>query len=125
MEREPDSGFALASAAPPGQPGAMKIGAPLSALLAFFLVASLAAQDNSGDLASLAKIRPDVKSRRVSSYDRTGGNADNVSGAADGAKVNLMDVHGPGIIRHIWITLAPGAEKLACRNNVCPCAGLP
>ncbi len=95
----------------------MKIGAPLPTLLALVLVATVAAQDNSGDLASLAKIRPDVKSRRVSSYDRTGGNADNVSGVADGARVNLMDVHGPGIIRHIWITLAPGAEKLD-RNDV-------
>lgn len=81
------------------------------------LTTGLWAQDAANDFASLAKIRPGVKSKRVSSYDRAGGNGDNVSGVADGAKVTIMDVKGAGIITHIWITLAPGAEKMD-RNNV-------
>ncbi len=71
----------------------------------------------ASEFTDLAKIRPAVKSKRVSSYDRTGGNGDNVSRVADGARVNIMDVNGAGIITHIWITLAPGAEVLN-RNDV-------
>ena len=85
------------------------------AVLALAIAAD--AQEAANDFVALAKIRPEAKSRRVSSYDRTGGNGDNVSGVPDGARVNLMDVTGPGIINHIWITLAPGAEKLD-RNDV-------
>ena len=77
----------------------------------------LLAQEPASEFVGLAKIRLDLKSRRVGSYDRTGGNADNVSGVADGAKVNIMDVKGAGIITHIWITLAPGADTLN-RNDV-------
>ncbi len=95
----------------------MKIGTFIMGFLALLFAATLAAQDSSGELAGLARIRSGVKSRRVSSYDRTGGNSDNVSGVPDGAKVNIMDVHGIGIIKHIWITLAPEAEKLN-RNDV-------
>src|SRR5690349_12361522 len=85
----------------------------------FALAVSIAAlaQPSAGDLGGLARIRSNVKSRRVSSYDRSGGNADNVSHVADGAKVNILDVSGAGIITHIWITLAPGAEVLD-RNDV-------
>ena len=81
------------------------------------LTAGLPAQESGNDFTALARIRPGVKSRRVSSYDRSGGNGDNISGVADGAKVTIMEVPGAGIITHIWITLAPGAEKLD-RNDV-------
>ena len=83
--------------------------------LALFVLPGL--QSQASEFTELAKIRPEVKSRRVSSFDRTGGNADNLSGLPDGAKVNIMDVKGAGQITHIWITLAPGAEKLN-RNDV-------
>jgi Protein of unknown function (DUF2961) len=89
----------------------------LPALLALTVATTLCAQDTGNEFAGLAKIRAEVKSRRVGSYDRTGGNADNMAGIPDGAKVDIMNVKGPGIIRHIWITLAPGADKLD-RNNV-------
>ena len=89
----------------------------LPALLASIVATALCAQDTGNEFAGLAKIRIEVKSRRVGSYDRTGGNGDNMAGIPDGAKVDIMNVKGPGIIRHIWITLAPGADKLD-RNNV-------
>jgi hypothetical protein len=79
--------------------------------------AGLKAQEPASDFVGLAKIGSDMRSRRAGSWDRTGGNADNVPNVADGAKVNLMDVKGAGIITHIWITLAPGPDKLD-RNNV-------
>ncbi len=43
--------------------------------------------------------------KRISSYDRTGGNADAVP-IAPGATITLMDKAGPGIITHIWFTIA-------------------
>lgn len=88
---------------------------PLVATL--FATAISQAQPTSSDFMGLAQIRSNVKSKRVGSYDRTGGNGDNVSQVADGAKVNIMDVKGAGVITHIWITLAPGAEELN-RNDV-------
>lgn len=78
---------------------------------------ALLAADSGSEFVALAKIRPEVHSRRISSYDRSGGNGDNVSHIPDGAKVTIMDVKGAGIVTHIWITLAPGAEVLD-RNDV-------
>lgn len=80
-------------------------------------IASPTVDAMSGGLAGLAHIRTAVKSRRASSYDRTGGNGDSLGPVADGAKATLLDVKVAGVIRHIWITLAPGAEELN-RNDV-------
>lgn len=41
--------------------------------------------------------------KRVSSYDRTGGNMDFLI-IAPGEKKVIFDVDGPGCIRHIWTT---------------------
>lgn len=83
---------------------------------ALFVPVGIFAQTAS-DFVGLTQIRSNVKSKRAGSYDRAGGNGDNVSRVADGAKVNLMDVKGAGVITHIWITLAPGADALN-RNDV-------
>ncbi len=45
-----------------------------------------------------------ARSRRSSSYDRTGGNADGTP-LAPGASATIADLEGPGCIRHLWITL--------------------
>jgi len=82
-----------------------------------FVCTQVLAQEPASDFVGLAKIRTDMRSRRSSSYDRTGGNADNIPNVADGAKVTLLDVKGAGVITHIWITLAPGPDKLN-RNDV-------
>jgi hypothetical protein len=42
--------------------------------------------------------------RHVSSYDTTGGNVDRLE-IAEGDSAVLLDVEGPGVIRHIWITV--------------------
>ena len=95
----------------------MKTKMILLSWLSLTVAVALCAQDLAGEFAGLARIRPGVKSKRASSFDRTGGNADNLPDVPDGARVNIMDVKGAGIITHIWITLAPGAENLD-RNNV-------
>jgi hypothetical protein len=42
--------------------------------------------------------------KRVSSFDRSGGNAD-FREIAPGETLTLMDVDGPGVLTHIWFTL--------------------
>jgi hypothetical protein len=69
-----------------------------------------AAQAASGDrenspesLLKLARLRS-YKTRRSSSWDRTGGNADAVP-VEPGATATLLDVTGAGVITHIWFTI--------------------
>jgi hypothetical protein len=47
----------------------------------------------------------DYISKRSSSYDRTGGNAD-YRRLDPGKSLVLMDADGPGMIAHVWITIA-------------------
>ncbi|MGI8907596.1 MAG: glycoside hydrolase family 172 protein [Candidatus Sumerlaeaceae bacterium] len=53
-------------------------------------------------LASLPRLRT-YRSRRVSSYDRSGGNHDWVV-LDPGQSVTLADIKGAGIVKHIWCT---------------------
>lgn len=55
-------------------------------------------------LASLMVQRKYVQ-KRVSSYDRTGGNADSIQIAA-GQTATILDADGPGILTHFWATIA-------------------
>jgi hypothetical protein len=74
-------------------------------LLAFlFLPLHLAAQDSTSQLASLPQAK-DYIQHRVSSYDRTGGNAD-ARTIAPGETLTLLDESGPGLITHVWFTIA-------------------
>ncbi len=57
-----------------------------------------------GDLLSDLAVPRDYAVRRVSSYDRTGGNEDYRT-VAPGETLTLLDEKGPGIISHIWITI--------------------
>ena len=77
----------------------------------------LFSQNVGTEMYQLSQIRNNVKSKQVSSYDKSGGNGDCLSGIKDGAKVTIFDVNGAGIINRIWITIAPGAEQLN-RNNI-------
>lgn len=62
-----------------------------------------------GSLAHLARLR-DYRSRRVSSWDRTGGNFDFVL-VGSGDRLVLADVQGAGIIRHLWMTMVSVPEE--------------
>jgi hypothetical protein len=50
----------------------------------------------------------DYKSLKQSSYDRTGGNADRYQ-IAPGATQEVFNAKGPGVITHIWFTIASPA----------------
>ena len=54
-------------------------------------------------LGNLAELRSGVRSKRWSSYDKTGGNADFWIVPA-GETLVLGEMKGPGCIRHIWMT---------------------
>jgi hypothetical protein len=58
----------------------------------------------SGSLANLARIR-NYQSRRVSSWDRRGGNFDCLT-ISPGDKVTFAEITGCGIVRHLWMTMA-------------------
>jgi hypothetical protein len=62
-------------------------------------------------LAGLAKLGTGVRSRRFSSFDTTGGNADNWPIPA-GKTVTLAEMNGPGCVRHIWMTTGENDSNL-------------
>jgi len=86
-------------------------------LMFVFSMSVLYSQNSANEMLSISQIKKDVKTKRVGSYDKTGGNGDCLGGIKDGEKITLMDVKGAGIIDHIWITIAPEAAK-ANRNDI-------
>lgn len=61
-----------------------------------------------GPLSNLAQIVP-ARSKRISSYDRSGGNGDNIQIAVGEDRV-IAEMSGAGIVKHIWITIASKDE---------------
>ncbi len=59
--------------------------------------------DPPEDIFALARLRS-YKSRRSSSWDRTGGNHDSVPVEA-GQSATLLDISGAGVITHLWFTI--------------------
>lgn len=70
----------------------------------------------TNSLIGLCHIATGIKSKRESSYDRSGGNADYIVIEA-GATATLADIAGQGIIKHIWITMATD-DPMIRRNAV-------
>src|SRR5690242_16259898 len=71
----------------------------------------------TGSLANLARIR-DYESRRLSSWDRTGGNRDCLVIPAGGC-ATLGEITGAGIVKHIWMTMMSWpAEEHELRQTV-------
>lgn len=64
----------------------------------------LFSQNPESWLSSLPQAK-DYVQHRSSSYDRTGGNAD-ARAIAPGETLNLLDEPGPGLITHVWATIA-------------------
>lgn len=54
---------------------------------------------------SISQMRPGI-SKRVSSYDRTGGNKDYYT-LSPNSRTEICDIKGSGYIRHIWMTMMP------------------
>ncbi|MCA1736174.1 MAG: DUF2961 domain-containing protein [Actinobacteria bacterium] len=60
---------------------------------------------HGSSLRDLPRLRP-TRRRRVSSWDRSGGNDDRLT-VRPGETVTLAEIEGAGSINHIWITVAP------------------
>ncbi len=69
-------------------------------------------------LSGIAQI-VQAKTKRISSYDRTGGNGDCVFIPA-GETFTLAEMKGAGIVKHIWITIAH-KDPMHRRNMVLRC----
>ena len=69
-------------------------------------------QGVSSDLLELTYVRSGVQTKRVSSYDRSGGNNDRFENIPSGERRTLFEVEGSGIINHIWMTIAPPPPAL-------------
>jgi hypothetical protein len=90
----------------------------VSLLLACVLCPATAqAQGVDGTLFDLARIKDNVRSKRVSSFDRSGGNNDRFESIPAGERRTLFEVEGAGMINHIWITIAPPPPTLN-RNDI-------
>ena len=80
-------------------------------LLFAVLAIPCAAQDSSSWLSTLPQAK-DYVLKRASSYDTTGGNAD-ARQIAPGETLTVLDAAGPGLISHMWFTVAsPDPEHL-------------
>jgi hypothetical protein len=55
-------------------------------------------------LGGIYQLREQIKTKRISSFDRSGGNADFIPIPA-GQAVDIATIPGAGIIKHIWITI--------------------
>jgi Protein of unknown function (DUF2961) len=75
------------------------------------------AQGARGSLGDLSRLQTNVRSKRVSSFDRSGGNNDRFERIVSGERRTLFEVQGAGIINHIWITIAPPPPALS-RNDI-------
>lgn len=73
--------------------------------IAVLLVGVTCSAQESGPLSGIATLHPGVVSERVSSSDRTGGNADFVK-VIEGSTVPLAEITGAGEIKHIWVTIS-------------------
>jgi Protein of unknown function (DUF2961) len=73
-------------------------------ILLFSAAGAVNAQAPAESLSNLTKPH-DYVLKRISSYDRTGGN-DDYRPLAPGETLTLLDEAGPGEISHVWITIA-------------------
>jgi len=89
------------------------------ALLAGGLATSVEAQTRGVEspLTALARVHDGVRSKRISSWDTTGGNRDNLANIRAGERRTLFEVKGAGMINHIWITINPPPPTLS-RNDI-------
>ncbi|MGD0893483.1 MAG: DUF2961 domain-containing protein, partial [Terracidiphilus sp.] len=88
--------------------GAMATGASAAALIGFNVPSAEASPSPETaapeELLDLARLRS-YKTRRSSSWDRTGGNDDAVP-VEPGQTAKLLEFDGAGVVTHIWFTIS-------------------
>ena len=81
----------------------------IAGILALALLPSSAHAAPQQDTMSGLFVPRTYTQKRVSSYDRTGGNLDAIP-IAPGATVEIFDVDGPAILTHLWVTIASAEQ---------------
>lgn len=80
---------------------------------AAILIPDLKSQVNfTGEMYNLAKMKSGMQNKRISSYDKSGGNRDHFSDIKPGETRTIAEISGAGMINHIWITIAPDPRHL-------------
>ena len=92
----------------------------LSSLLLIGLKPAALAQDSTL-LSGVAVLTKGVTTKRVSSWDKTGGNADDVE-LKPGETLVIADIKGAFAIKHFWMTIASDAPR-HLRNSYYGCTG--
>ena len=69
--------------------------------------------NNFNSLSNLVEIKKKIKRKRISSYDKSGANADAVL-VKPYKKHEICCIEGAGAIKHIWMTLA--SWNILCWN---------
>ena len=77
-----------------------------------------ASSQGIGLMDDIVSVREDVVSKRHSSYDRSGGNADYIENIKPGETIEICSINGPGIITHIWFTINHIDDPLYKRNVI-------
>jgi hypothetical protein len=85
--------------------GLLSTGKLLQMCLFLLLIAVTAWTQTEREQLSSLVLPHNYVQKRASSYDRTGGNADFYKLAAGGT-ITMLDDAGPGVITHVWITIA-------------------
>lgn len=67
-------------------------------------------------LDAITRLQPGVRTRRISSYDTTGGNADRLQ-VEPGQTATLAEIDGAGKITHLWFTMSSG-DPISRRNLI-------
>jgi hypothetical protein len=88
-------------------------------LFTIFIAFGVASQAPAGTLSELPTVKS-YKSSRVSSYDRSGGNADGGQGnpLKPGQTRTIANIAGSGQIAHIWLTMGGGGGLDTLRDVI-------
>jgi hypothetical protein len=85
---------------------------PLILALLIMLSCSTIPLSAQSALKTISTIKDGVKSKRISSFDRSGGNNDRFENIDPGETLTIAEIEGAGCINHIWITISPEAPEL-------------
>ena len=86
-------------------------------LLMLAFCATINAQNFTGEMYDLTKMRSGMKNKRISSTDPTNGNRDHLEPIQPGEKRVIANIPGAGVINHIWITMNPPPQDMS-RNDI-------